>query len=141
MRTLMTLMLVTCIAIVGASAQTAAPVRPRVQLAPAVAQDAAALQGAADQRWSAMFAADRAFTQSVRDAIGAEIALRRARGENVSVLESELRQLNADTQMSFSLQYLQLQSQMQHENRTYTAISNIMRTKHETARNSISNVR
>jgi hypothetical protein len=141
MRTLMTLMLITCIAIVGASAQTASPLRPRVQLAPAIAQDAVALQGAADQRWSAMFAADRAFTQSVRDAVGAEIALRRARGENVSVLESELRQLNADTQMSFSLQYLALQSQMQHENRSYTAISNIMRTKHETARNSISNVR
>ena len=89
----------------------------------------------------AVFAADRAFTQSVRDAIGAEITLRRARGENVAQLESELQQLNADTQMSFNLQYLQLQSQMQHENRSYTAISNVMRTKHDTARNSISNVR
>jgi hypothetical protein len=32
-----------------------------------------------------------------------------------------------ETQMSFNLQYLQLQSQMQNENRSYTAISNIMR--------------
>lgn len=46
-----------------------------------------------------------------------------------------------ETQMSFNLQYLQLQAQMQHENRSYTALSNIMKTKHDTVRNSISNVR
>ncbi len=46
-----------------------------------------------------------------------------------------------ETQMSFNLQYLQLQSQMQHENRSYTAVSNIMKTKHDTAKNSILNVR
>ncbi|HET9957430.1 MAG TPA: hypothetical protein VFQ61_23185 [Polyangiaceae bacterium] len=46
-----------------------------------------------------------------------------------------------ETQMSFNLQYLELQSQMQHENRSYTAVSNIMKTKHDTAKNSISNVR
>jgi len=43
--------------------------------------------------------------------------------------------------MSFNLQYLQLQTQMQDENRRYTAISNIMKTRHDTAKNSISNVR
>jgi hypothetical protein len=46
-----------------------------------------------------------------------------------------------ETQMSFNLQYLQLQTQMQHENRSYTAISNIMKTKHDTVKNSINNVR
>jgi hypothetical protein len=46
-----------------------------------------------------------------------------------------------DLQMSFNLQYLQLQSQMQHENRQYTAISNIMKTKHDTEQNSIPNAR
>ena len=46
-----------------------------------------------------------------------------------------------ETQMSFNLQYLQLQNQMQHENRSYTAVSNIMKTKHDTVKNSISNVR
>ena len=46
-----------------------------------------------------------------------------------------------ETQMSFNLQYLQLQNQMQHENRSYTAISNIMKTKHYTVKNSVSNVR
>jgi len=46
-----------------------------------------------------------------------------------------------ETQMSFNLQYLQLQTQMQHENRAYTAISNIMKTRHDTVKNSISNIR
>ena len=46
-----------------------------------------------------------------------------------------------ETQMSFNIQYLQLQNQMQHENRSYTAISNIMKTKHDTVKNSISNIR
>jgi hypothetical protein len=46
-----------------------------------------------------------------------------------------------ETQMSFNLQYLQLQSQMQNENRSYTAVSNIMKSKHDTVKNSIKNVR
>ena len=44
-------------------------------------------------------------------------------------------------QMSFNLQYLQLQSQMEHENRSYAAVSNIMRTKHVTVTNLIGNIR
>ena len=46
-----------------------------------------------------------------------------------------------ETQMSFNLQYLQLQQKMQNENRSYTAVSNIMKTKHDTVKNSISNIR
>lgn len=46
-----------------------------------------------------------------------------------------------ETQMSFNLQYLQLQNQMQSENRSYTAVNNIMKTKHDTVKNSISNIR
>jgi hypothetical protein len=46
-----------------------------------------------------------------------------------------------EMQMSFNLQYLQLQSKMQNENRSYTAVSNIMKTKHDTVKNSISNIR
>lgn len=46
-----------------------------------------------------------------------------------------------ESQMSFNLQYLQLQSHIQSENRLYTAVSNIMKTKHETVKNSISNIR
>jgi hypothetical protein len=46
-----------------------------------------------------------------------------------------------ETQMSFNLQYLQLQSSMQNENRQFTMVSNIMKTKHDTVKNSISNIR
>ena len=45
------------------------------------------------------------------------------------------------TQSSFNTQYLQLQSHIQNENRQYTAVSNIMKTKHETVKNTISNIR
>ena len=46
-----------------------------------------------------------------------------------------------ETQMSFNLQYLQLQSEMQNENRQFTMVSNIMKTKHDTVKNTISNIR
>ena len=42
--------------------------------------------------------------------------------------------------MSFNLQYLQLQSQMQHENRMYSTVSNIMQTKHVTVTNSMGSI-
>lgn len=63
-----------------------------------------------------------------------------AKGMSSDQLLNATKQMQ-ETQMSFNLQYLQLQSQMQHENRSYTAISNIMKTKHDTVKNSISNVR
>jgi hypothetical protein len=45
------------------------------------------------------------------------------------------------THMSYNLQYLQLQNQMQNENRQYTAVSNILKTRHDTAKNTINNIR
>lgn len=70
-----------------------------------------------------------------------EMAAAQARGAaGRDQLLAATRQMQ-ETQMSFNLQYLQLQSQMQHENRSYTAISNIMKTRHDTVKNSISNVR
>lgn len=42
---------------------------------------------------------------------------------------------------SFNMQYLGLQQEMQAENRKFTALSNIMKTRHDTAKNAISNVR
>ena len=61
-------------------------------------------------------------------------------GGSASALSNATEQLQ-ETQMSFNLQYLQLQSQMQNENRSYTTVSNIMKTKHDTVKNSISNIR
>ncbi len=46
-----------------------------------------------------------------------------------------------DMQMGGDLQYLQLQQAMQHENRQFTMVSNIMKVKHDTAKSSINNIR
>jgi hypothetical protein len=52
-------------------------------------------------------------------------------------------QQNQMTEMnqSFNLQYLGLQQAMQDENRRFTLVSNIMKNKHDTAKNSINNIR
>lgn len=39
------------------------------------------------------------------------------------------------------MQYLALQNAMQNENRLYTAVSNVLKTKHDTAKNSVGNIR
>jgi hypothetical protein len=44
------------------------------------------------------------------------------------------------SQVSFNVQYRQLLSQLQEENRSYTAVSNVIKTKHDTVKNSISNI-
>jgi hypothetical protein len=47
----------------------------------------------------------------------------------------------AEMTQSFNIQYLDLQKQMQDENRRFTLVSNIMKSKHDTAKNAINNVR
>ena len=49
------------------------------------------------------------------------------------------RALQAESQ-AYNAQYLQLQEAMQRENREFTALSNVMKVKHETARAAISNI-
>ena len=46
-----------------------------------------------------------------------------------------------EMQMSFNLQYLNLQNRMSQENRQFSMVSNIMKNKHDTAKNSINNIR
>ena len=41
----------------------------------------------------------------------------------------------------FNMQYLNLQESMQAESRQYTAMSNVSKTKTDTAKNSLSNVK
>jgi len=45
-----------------------------------------------------------------------------------------------ESQMSFNMQYLQLQNSMQNDNRQFSMVSNIMKTKHDTVKNTISNI-
>ncbi len=56
---------------------------------------------------------------------------------NAGLLAAEVQETDA----VFNLQFLQIQQQMQQENREFTLLSNIMKTKHDTARNAIENVR
>jgi hypothetical protein len=56
---------------------------------------------------------------------------------SLSQAVKEMQEVN----MSFNMQYLMLQQKMQDESRRFTLLSNIMKTKHDTAKNSISNVR
>ena len=77
-----------------------------------------------------------AFAQKVADFL-ALVAAGRSTQDRLLAATKQMQ----ETQMSFNLQYLQLQSQMQHENRAYTAVSNVMKTRHDTVKNSISNIR
>jgi hypothetical protein len=60
--------------------------------------------------------------------------------DSPSALLEATKQLQ-ETQMSFDLQFLELQDQLQNENRSYTAVANIMKTKHDTVKNTIANIR
>ena len=46
-----------------------------------------------------------------------------------------------EMQMSFNLQYLMLQNKISQENRQFSMRSEIMKNKHDTAKNSINNIR
>lgn len=47
----------------------------------------------------------------------------------------------AEMSHSFNLQYLQLQNEITEENRQFTMISNIMKDRHDAAKNAIDNIR
>jgi hypothetical protein len=64
-----------------------------------------------------------------------------ATGPASKLRDAQRRAADPHATLSFNFQYLQLQTQMQHENRSYTAVSNIMKTKHGPVRNSIRNAR
>ncbi len=55
----------------------------------------------------------------------------------LAALFKQSREMN----QSFNMQYLGLQQRMQDESRRFAMLSNIMKTKHDTAKNSISNLR
>jgi hypothetical protein len=43
--------------------------------------------------------------------------------------------------MRFNLQYLTIQEKLQSESRRHASVSNILKTKHETVKNTLNNVR
>jgi hypothetical protein len=60
---------------------------------------------------------------------------------DLDVMRFAKTQLDFYALRSFSQNYLQLQSQMQNVNRAYAVISAIMKTKHDTVKNAVSNMR
>ena len=72
--------------------------------------------------------------------VAADVRSRAASGSEADqriVAAQDFQEMN----MSFNMQYLMLQQKMQSDNRQFTLLSNIMKTKHDTAKNAISNVR
>lgn len=57
--------------------------------------------------------------------------------DNIANLQHELN----EAWMRFNLQYLTIQEKLQSESRRHAAISNVMKTKHETVKNVLNNVR
>jgi hypothetical protein len=68
---------------------------------------------------------------------GAGAAAAALGGEDDLVTATRALQQQAQT---FNLQYLQLQEGMQRENREFTALSNVMKVKHDSARAAIQNI-
>jgi hypothetical protein len=79
------------------------------------------------------------FNQKSADLLGNMATLASDSKESPPLLTAikNLQEMN----QSFNLQYLSLQQQMQDENRRFSLLSNIMKTKHDNAKNSINNLR
>ncbi|MBI5524743.1 MAG: hypothetical protein HY897_00260 [Deltaproteobacteria bacterium] len=60
-------------------------------------------------------------------------------GSPTEIIEAT-RKLQESNQM-FSMQYLELQEKMQQENRQYSTLSNVLKTRHESAKTAINNIR
>ena len=72
--------------------------------------------------------------------LAAEVRKTKAPGDAASRLFQATEEMQK-MQMSFNLQYLQLQNNISHENRQFSMISNIMKHKHDTAKSAINNIR
>jgi hypothetical protein len=66
-----------------------------------------------------------------------ELAAQGDSGAMQLLATKEMQEMN----QSFNLQYLELQQNMQNENRKFSTLSNVMKTKHDTAKATINNVR
>jgi len=73
-------------------------------------------------------------SHTVREAAPTE---RRAAAIDLMVGTANMQEM----QMSFNMQYLMLQNKISHENRQFSMVSNMIKNKHDTAKNSINNIR
>lgn len=133
-----------------ANAQAPLVIRSRADLAPAMNQIQADLASLnqhhenyrqAAEKLSAMYSElSKKAAQVAKLAGSLNASSGGSSGNSEAQLMAATQQMQ-ETQMSFNLQYLQLQNQMQNENRQYTAVSNILKAKHDTVKNSINNIR
>ena len=68
------------------------------------------------------------------------VGARAAGGDAASQMMMATQQMQEMNQ-AFNLQYLQLQEKMQQEGREFTCLSNVMKAKNDTAKNSLSNLK
>ena len=78
--------------------------------------------------------------QKVREVSRLAAEAEKAKSANPEKLYAAVREM-AEMSQGFNMQYLQLQQAMQDENRRFTLVSNIMKTKHDTAKSAINNIR
>jgi hypothetical protein len=88
-----------------------------------------------------LFALSSALSNKAAEVAKIADSARRARSNGATeALFAAIKQMQ-EMQMSFNLQYLMLQNKISHENRQFSMVSNIMKNKHDTAKNSINNIR
>jgi hypothetical protein len=85
----------------------------------------------------------RSVTWAAADGTAMAMSIRaeQTSGKPKLIATLEARRELPEMNQSFNLQYLGLQQQMQDESRRFTLLSNVMKTKHDTAEGSIQNVR
>ncbi len=112
-----------------------------VELDPILAEVAGQLHGRVLKNTQGLPERSISWVASNGTALTMSIRVKSIQGKPKLVTALEAQRDLPEMSQSFNLQYLSLQQQMQDENRRFTLISNIMKTKHDTAKNSISNVR
>ncbi len=152
-----TTLLSLCLSAVASAGTPATPGNPQAAPAPGAkprAELTTTISGLQDDL-AALDKSHQAETEAVEKLLALSSALSQKVAEVAKVADSARRaSTNAATdrllaavkalqemQMSFNLQYLMLQNTISQENRQFTMVSNIMRQKHDTVKNSINNVR
>jgi len=67
------------------------------------------------------------------------VSSRRSSGSSTDLMQAT--QQMQQTQMSFNLQYLQLQEQMQNDSRQYTVLSNVLKSRYDTMKRILANMK
>jgi hypothetical protein len=120
----------------GAAAGVAHGIAASVELAAPYVPGGTVLSGAIRSTASGLEARTRSgSTSSASSTAGAAAG---AAGGEGDVLEAT-RALQQEAR-TFNLQYLQLQENMQRESREFTALSNVMKVKHDSAKAAINNI-